>query len=347
DLLIQNKSIDLTKFFINLSLIVVALFISLILIETVSVRIKFGEVNRFSFNSYMNLMKNPLFVIFDSGYPIVVTFLFIILYEMKKFSYRLISSMLILMLIIKFLLQGHKFTPFYSSLLYLSIIYFILYFKNDKMKILTALKNKKIIIILTATVLLLSFRVVNNYKKEFNYTTDQAVEFAIYRALGLQGHVWWGVDYNEKVAPLNKNERIVFVIKEFDSTENIKGLKRLMYYIAPKELVDHYLTYGVSFTMGFPAILIFLFGQYMSIPILMFIGICLGIYIYFLNYLLITKRYFVFISQMYIYFTLITYFLLMGNATTFFTITNLLIFVTSIFVYLISKLLTKVKFNYL
>lgn len=89
---------------------------------------------------------------------------------------------------------------------------------------------------------------------------------SLQRRIALQGHVWWGVDlhYWDGTLPVPPSiqrwrELKALVTPSGPGTQSV-GMTLLMRTIASRRLVDGYLRHGVRFTMGYPAIGLYLFG---------------------------------------------------------------------------------------
>lgn len=102
----------------------------------------------------------------------------------------------------------------------------------------------------------------------FQYVTvfdaDAPVDRLVQR-IALQGHVWWGVD--ERVAagmlpvpPSTQRLREAVALIDPRPAEHDVGMTLLMRTVAPEDLVQRYRRQGIRFTMGYPAIGLYLLG---------------------------------------------------------------------------------------
>ncbi|WP_443190918.1 DUF6418 domain-containing protein [Pseudomonas indica] len=112
----------------------------------------------------------------------------------------------------------------------------------------------------------------------FHYTYIHAVDggafrFIFDRAFSLQGHTWWGIDALVSSGYPSQGIGPIFAGRE----DEVKGIYSLMEVIAPKSIYDSYVARGVSFTMGFPAILIFSVGYSWAFVLCVFFGAILGV----------------------------------------------------------------------
>ena len=87
--------------------------------------------------------------------------------------------------------------------------------------------------------------------------------------VALQGHLWWGVDlhYLQGTLPIppavqRGNELRALMSPGGPKQSEPVGMTLLMRTVAPTRLVDGYIKQGIRFTMGFPAIGLYLFGPY-------------------------------------------------------------------------------------
>lgn len=83
----------------------------------------------------------------------------------------------------------------------------------------------------------------------------------------LQGHVWWGTDrlLSEEVSITDPRAQLAKEVRAWVSLNqpsDYLGLQFLMTLIAPWSTVERYFDQGVYFTMGYPAIGLYLFGYW-------------------------------------------------------------------------------------
>lgn len=83
--------------------------------------------------------------------------------------------------------------------------------------------------------------------------------------IALQGHVWWGVDERIRAGELpvepetQRAHELAALLKIEPPTDEV-GMALLMRTVAPLDLVERYERQGIRFTMGYPAIGLYLFG---------------------------------------------------------------------------------------
>ena len=83
--------------------------------------------------------------------------------------------------------------------------------------------------------------------------------------VALQGHVWWGVDERIRAGELpvepatQRAHELAALLKIQPPTDEV-GMAHLMRTVAPLNLVERYERQGIRFTMGYPAIGLYLFG---------------------------------------------------------------------------------------
>jgi len=208
--------------------------------------------------------------------------------------------------------QGNKFSPLYFNLL----LFFIPFLTTLKLR-LDRRKFKNILLtILLGSAFLIG--VINLSMKEYSITqgSENASEFVLYRILGLQGHVWWGTDYLEN--NLNEIDKKNNLINEFDvislSNDGLytSGLNSLMLFISP-QIGAAYIENGVSFTMGFPAILIYTLNTFELCITLILMGMFLGLFVRTLHYYISRNKFFPMILLGYVYIYGIMQFFTMGR----------------------------------
>lgn len=95
--------------------------------------------------------------------------------------------------------------------------------------------------------------------------TESIADLIVARALGLQGHVWWGIDESASRVALGRASRpqlkqSIEVLLGSDSKHTFTGLHALMYDVSPASLVNNYIEKGIRFTLGNPAIGLYTLG---------------------------------------------------------------------------------------
>lgn len=199
---------------------------------------------------------------------------------------RVIPFILFIILIV---LSGDKFSAIFWAILAFYAGYAIVRFKIVNNSIF--IKKVATFFIYIFVVLLIIVSI--GYLLMHSANLDSLFDLIISRALSLQGHVWYGVDLIHKNGHLS-----VYPWGDvFYSTSDAfpKGIDLLMYDVTDQKFAEAMLQQGVTFTMGFPAILLhyfpnsfyvilFLFGLLfrfivekvlLSINKLSFINICL------------------------------------------------------------------------
>ncbi|OAO78695.1 hypothetical protein TGS27_2334 [Geobacillus stearothermophilus] len=168
---------------------------------------------------------------------------------------RLASVFLLILIISYLILFGEKFSSIFRTLYMYLIPFYTIKFINKK----KYFEKRDVLLILTIFVMLIGLTVFHYSQKE-----GSALELMIYRALGLQGHTWWGAD---EYLLTNKTFDYAQHLSDewkgiIDPTQNRfnTGMRFLMILIGEPRLVDIYISNNVNFTMAYPAITIFTFG---------------------------------------------------------------------------------------
>jgi hypothetical protein len=178
------------------------------------------------------------------------------------------------------ILIGHKFSP-----IYMSTLLFLIPILSENASFLV--RNKKRIIvyglIIVGIFLTLS---INEYAKSVG--EENALNFVVYRILGLQGHLAWGTDLLVQTGNVNYNSNfsneIAELIEPTSSHSNV-GMKKLMWAVGGQVGSD-FINNGVNFTMGFPIITAYMVGGFQATVLLSFLGAVFGLLIAGFNYFL-------------------------------------------------------------
>lgn len=177
------------------------------------------------------------------------------------FTNKRLSVFFMSFYILYLVLIGQKFSGFYIAIYGILLAGYLASNVKPKFKI-KWIFNKYVIGIV---VVLFAF-VLNKYtdKNPFKYLGMTPIESVFYRAFGLQGHVFWGV-----------NERYVFMntANTWNILELWKGMHHLMFEFWPIKMKHFYETTqaGVSWTNAYPAILLRIF----PLPLALIINVLL------------------------------------------------------------------------
>lgn len=150
------------------------------------------------------------------------------------------------------ILYGEKFTGVFLTLLYFFIGLFGSLVLYKKINII----NTKTILFVILLSLLLYGLIFYQYKY-IHQLPGSIFSFIESRVLNLQGEVWWAIDAGDP-----KGNGLAYLYSYNDNCRLTGGLYSLMYQIAPSSLVDSYCERGITFTMGYPAILISSVGYF-------------------------------------------------------------------------------------
>jgi len=282
----------------NFETLIKLIFISAILIQFYSLyefnALPLLSSDRFTFFSESNRLIKVVFLL-GPALAFVVGFLH------KNKSY---NSLLLLLFIYCFLniIIGDKF----SGISYIFISYLMGYSFFSRIRI-----NYKLFFLSTLLLLIFCILIIVSYS--INYPEYNLVEIILAildRTLALQGHVWFGTF--DAIA--NSNEFNIFPLFEIfnkNSYINPQGIDRLMFLVTDSKFAHDMLSLGITFTMGFPAILYAHFGIFNFI-LLPFIGLIFS-YVFKLFYFFCIKYNIFIIFLLYLFILRIVDFLIMGR----------------------------------
>lgn len=204
--------------------------------------------------------------------------------ERKNFKKCVVIFIFIL---IYFLLRGDKFSGL-LNIIYLFIIpiYLQLYkFSNFKIKL------SKLIII-GAFIGLVFIYIINFHYSHINKSNSAN---RISERIAAQGQVWWAIDKNVSNGYKASDSEIVKEVESYFNKNIDKsdlGLNKLMKVIAPTTVYSSFLGNGVNFTMGYPAIGLYLYGYLGLVFFQIFFGTLLCICLSYTYKTLISGEYF-------------------------------------------------------
>ena len=192
------------------------------------------------------------------------------------FSYRKDIKIIIFFaaVCVYLILGSEKFTGLYTVLYYFMLPIIINGLMEGKKQF-----SLRRIGIYTAVICSALLAVIYYHYSNINISSGDTVsDILVNRALGLQGHVWWGTDVEVR----NRDEIIDFkqLSKElssflsYSSEKEDVGMKYLISLVAPPEIAKSYLERGVNFTMGYPAIGLYIFN-YVGLFFLQILAACI------------------------------------------------------------------------
>lgn len=166
-------------------------------------------------------------------------------------------------------IYGEKFTGVFLTLMYFFVGLFGALVIYKKVKII----NTKTVLFLLLLMLILYGLIYYQYKY-IHQLPGSIFSFIESRVLNLQGEVWWAID------ELNPSGNGIAYLYTYNQNCKLTGgLYSLMYQIAPVSLVDSYCERGITFTMGYPAILIssvgYISGYFLNLMFAVLIGVTL------------------------------------------------------------------------
>ncbi len=193
-------------------------------------RFDYWEIARFPFLKYL-LGNVSGFLVIGAG----------VMYLHRRATGKLFLALYLAYLI----LLGHKFGSIVTAV-YMFYLPHVIY-NRPRFRAAVLLRPSTILGALGVGLL-----VYLHYRKENpmqHVVGDNVTLGILYRAFGLQGHVWWGmVEHAKQHAPT------------YNVSELAYGMHSLMYSLsADPKLVDLAIQRGVSFTNGYPAILLKVF----------------------------------------------------------------------------------------
>lgn len=192
---------------------------------------------------------------FISKVRFLIGFGFYILGVAKAASPRLNIYIPIIGLIIVLVLFAEKFTMLYTSMLFYFTGYYTIkfycfgVFPNVRKLLFWGLIGGSILLISAGA----------GYYYLHNYSINDIPLKIIDRILGLQGHVWYGVD---RLALTDQTLASPYDLLRNHSEDRPAGLVMLMWQIAPANLVEVMRELNIRFTMGNPAIALSTLGYF-------------------------------------------------------------------------------------
>ena len=112
-----------------------------------------------------------------------------------------------------------------------------------------------------------------------SFAADEVADQIIQRALGLQGHTWYGVDYNLMNGHIQHQNDLF--LKEY-SSEYPAGMESIMYSISNSDFVKATRDLGIRFTNGYPAIVLLSFGFDAGLVAQFFLGFIFFIFYFYM-----------------------------------------------------------------
>lgn len=176
-------------------------------------------------------------------------------------------------------LFSDKFSGIFSVMVYYIIGFYVT--KNILVRNISLGFNKKILLIyFPISFCFLLSTVIFGFLFLQGADASDIIDRVLSRALGLQAHVWYGIDEQLSRGYLSPNAEIFFLQNK--EPEQPAGLIYLMYQVADYDFVRSFREAGIRFTNGYPAIVLISFGYTFSFFILAFLGVLLGYILYYL-----------------------------------------------------------------
>ena len=224
------------------------------------------SLNRFNFweNAQLPFLNK---ILGNVASPIIV--MVGVVYALSLDSSRRLLAKVALFIFIGFLayyvFMGQKFSmQLLAFSLFMPAVLFLRWQKNGRLN----LRLSQVVGAASVALLLLGLVLWYYLKKHIDFVEGQGgvLNAVLYRAFGLQGHVWWGsvTEYqngNVLTDPLGAM---------------LNGMSTAMYAVSPVELVDRYLDAGVRFTMAYPGIALLSFGFLGTVFFQLLAGLLVG-----------------------------------------------------------------------
>ena len=199
--------------------------------------------------------------------PIIIGLLLARYYKYQQ-SARLLWIIFFIYLIYLVLI-GQKFGPIIYACFAFSLPVFIMSKKEiTKKNIIIAVGSLSIIIVVLLMVIYYQYSMFNPFAAVLNLDLD-IWDAIFYRALALQGHLWWGAF-----------EKVVWGMQDpsWHVRDLLEGMHRLMFLLgANTTAVQTSIDKGISFAAGYPAILIIVFPLWLALLINVMLGFYFGL----------------------------------------------------------------------
>lgn len=226
-------------------------------------------IERFSYWEGIEFLRRAVYVT-----PIATFFLGMSFAHSKK----IIKIFLLLFLCAILFLFAEKFTGPYLNIAYFFTGYYLV--SNLKHRDINyGIESQVIFFWAPLMFLSLTLLVALGYLFLNSINADELAEQIIQRALGLQGHSWYGVDYNLLNNHINNDDDLFF--RRY-SEEYPAGMESIMYTISNSEFVKATRELGIRFTNGYPAIVLLSFGFNVGIIVQFFLGFIFFIFYFYM-----------------------------------------------------------------
>ncbi|WP_273404300.1 DUF6418 domain-containing protein [Actinobacillus porcinus] len=230
----------------------------------------FSGVSRFEFYRLIEPLDKVIFMMPISAFMLGVVF------SQSNTRYSFYGALVLILFLILF---SDKFSGIYGVLIYFIIGFYLS--KNIVNNTSSYGFNKKVLYLYFPSIMFILISIVSiGYIYLHGASSSDLMERILSRALGLQAHVWYGIDFQLWHSLLLPDSSIFLL----ESNEPVQpaGLEYLMYQVADEKFVDSFREAGIRFTNGYPAIVLISFGYAYSITILALLGCILGIFLYYI-----------------------------------------------------------------
>lgn len=282
-----------------------------------------GEL-RFSFYQKISIFRYAIF-----GSPIIA-FLIGISYAYNNSKKYIIW---IFVLIIFMILFSDKFTRIFNIAIAFTMGFYLSKNINYNSNVGFGMKT---FIYAVMFFILSFFTLAIGYVVIHGASHDDIMNQILSRALGLQAHVWYGVDYNLIKGYTDFNPNIFWTMSD-RGTEPLAGLPYLMYEVANEDYVFRHLENGARFTNGYPAIVLISFGYFYSFFMLILLGLIFGAMMYYIYKKIKLLQPIRLIIALVFYYTILIQMFLMGEVYLILRIHSVICIIIMLFDIIISK----------
>lgn len=251
--------------------------------------------------------------------PIILGLLYF--YDSKKRKYPFVFFLYLIYL----LLVGQKFGAIIIAL-YLFYIHKIVFYKIKRERILSLQKILFLLIFLFGLLFYISILYNNTDSGLASNFQGSGYLAVIYRVFVLQGHLWWGVDYD-----IIKN----VTEPSYNILNMLDGMHNIMRSVGNSN-IERYIDAGINFADGYPSILYFTFNFWLGLLFQFISAIYLGIFISLIIYNLYKGYIFMNIILLQVHLWSMTYFVA-GNLRFFISFKFFIAFIAILFLMLFKK----------
>ncbi len=231
-----------------------------------------GQINKFNF--WREYAIFPSFSRFLSYSPFFGFALGFINFSTNDLYEKKASKIILCLFVLYQILEGHKFSLPYATISSFLIPYVALHHNTGLLKSwkdlakIASIMGGIVIGILAIATVHASFR-------------NDNIDDVFYRIFGLQGHVWWGADLKaQAVSYIDQYKMLTNEMNEIFHPSIIPvdtGIYFLTILLGGDFGYDFVVNKGGAYTMGYPAISLFMFGQAGTVILQIVFGILVSL----------------------------------------------------------------------